>query len=91
MSRRSGAPDTPAASTTGETRPGERRSAGRPDYLSILLGFVDAHVTGVHFIDTRGGDEFVKIYRRRRQRSPRRGDSGGAARSLPEQRPREGS
>ncbi len=65
------APAKPAAReadarTAGEDRPVTEHASVRPHLSSIVFGLVDAHVSGIDFFDTVGGDELARAFQARR-------------------------
>lgn len=38
----------------------------RPHYLSLVFGLIDAHISGIDYFDTPGGQELSRLLRERR-------------------------
>jgi hypothetical protein len=71
MSRHARQPDSSVLSTESSTGSSESRHVthhdhgDRPHVLAIVFGLLDAHVSHIDYFDTIGGDEVVRMYRRR--------------------------
>lgn len=39
---------------------------GRPHLFALAIGALDAHLNQIDYFDTVGGDELMRLYRRRR-------------------------
>ena len=44
----------------------ERRRDDRPHLMTIALGALDARINKIDYFDTAGGQELLRLYRRRR-------------------------
>jgi hypothetical protein len=42
------------------------RHEGRPHLFALAFGALDAHLNNIDYFDTAGGDELMRLYRRRR-------------------------
>lgn len=49
-----------------ETAAPERRRDDRPHLMTIALGALDARINHLDYFDTEGGQELLRLYRRRR-------------------------
>ena len=56
----------PATEKVERARPTEAGNADkRPHVFALAFGLLDAHVSGVDYLDTAGGDELKRLYHER--------------------------
>ena len=44
----------------------EHGTEHRPHYFSLVFGLIDAHISGIDYFDTPGGQELSRLLRERR-------------------------
>lgn len=63
-----------------DTATSERHRHDRPHLMTIALGALDARINKIDYFDTEGGQELLRLYRRRRDQRHQRVERQGAAR-----------
>ena len=59
-------PGPRAADNAGQPRPAEAASGDlHPHVFALAFGLLDAHVSGVDYFDTAGGEELMRLYHQR--------------------------
>ena len=66
MLRHTRAPGPRATDKAEQPRPTEVGSGDlRPHVFALAFGLLDAHVSGVDYLDTAGGEELMRLYHQR--------------------------